>query len=74
MHINGYMVISMRLVVWRGKIIECDPITGDMPHGNDHISLNMHAKALVYISKGCHCNCESIDMQTMFLACILRES
>ena len=36
---------------------------GDMPHGNGHISHNMHARDLVYTSQYCHCQCESIDMQ-----------
>ena len=47
---------------------------GDMPHGNGHTSHNMHARDMVYISKYWHCQCESIDMQTMSLACILSET
>ena len=46
---------------------------GDMPYINEHSSPNMNATDLVYISKYCHCHCESLDMQIMSLACILRE-
>ena len=73
MHIKGAIVVSMRHAASQGKIVECDLVAEDMPHENDHISLYMYAKALVYISKDCHCHCESIDMLTMSLACILRE-
>ena len=47
---------------------------GDMPHGNGHTSHNMYARDMVYISKYWHCQFESIDMQTMSLACILSET
>ena len=46
---------------------------GDMPHENGYIYPNMHATDLVYISKYFHCHYESIDMQTMSIASILRE-
>ena len=45
---------------------------GDMPRENGHTSHNMQARDLVYISKYCHCQCESIGMQTMSLVCILK--
>ena len=73
MHIKRAIVVSMRHVAWRGKIIECDPITSNMPHGNGHTPHNMHATDLASISKDFECHCESFDMQTMTLACILRE-
>ena len=57
----------MRHAAGQGKIIEYGPIAGNMPHGNGHTSHNMHATHLVYISKYCHCHCESIDMQTMHI-------
>ena len=63
MHIKGANVVSMRHAALQGKILKCDPITGDMPHGNDPISYNMHAKALFYISKYHHCHCEYIDIK-----------
>ena len=34
----------------------------NMPHENVHLSHNMHATDLVYISKYSHCHCESLDM------------
>jgi len=46
---------------------------GDMHNENIKTSPNMHATDLVYISKYCHYQCESIYMQTMSIACILRE-
>ena len=46
----------------------------NMPHENVHLSHNMHATDLVYISKYSHCHCESLDMQIMSLACILSET
>ena len=70
-YIKGAILVFMSHAARQGKIIECDPITGDMPHGNGHISHNMHAKDLVYISKEHHCHCEYIDIQTMSIACIL---
>ena len=63
----------MRHAAGQGKIIEYDPIAGNMPHGNGLTSHNMHATYLVYIVKYCHCHCESLDMQTMSLAYVLRE-
>ena len=42
----------------------------DKHHETSKGSPNMHARDLVYISKYCHCHCESIDMQTMFIAFI----
>ena len=56
-----------------GKVIKCDPITGDLPHGNEYISYNMQAKAGVHISKDRHCHCKYIVIQTMSLECIIRE-
>ena len=47
---------------------------GDMPRGSGHTSHNLHARDMIYISKHWHCQCESIDMQTMSLACILSET
>ena len=38
-----------------------------MPHGNGHTSHNMHATDLFYISKYCHCHCESIDIYGMHI-------
>ena len=38
-----------------------------MPNGNGHTFHNMHSTDLVYISKDCHCHCESINMQTMHI-------
>ena len=46
MLIKGAIAVSMRHVVWRGKIVECDPIAGDMLHGDGHPSQNMHATDL----------------------------
>ena len=71
MNIKGAIVVCMRHSASKGKIVECDLVAEDMPHENDHMSLYMYAKALVYISKNCHCHCESIDMQTMFILWIL---
>ena len=73
MHFKGAIVVSMRHNAWQGKIVECDQMAGDMPHESSHISLNMHATALVYISKDCHCHCEYIDLQTISLECIFGE-
>ena len=71
MHIKGAIIVSMRYTAWQGKILKCDPITSDMPLENDHISYNMHAKALVHISKDHHCHCEYIDIQNRSIPCIL---
>ena len=60
-----YAIFLLKVVV--GK--DCD-----MPHGNGHTSHNMHARDMVYILKYLHSQCESIGMQTMSLACILRET
>ena len=60
MHIKGAIVVSMRRVAWQGKIVECDPIASDMPHGNGHTSHNMHATDLVFISKYCYFHYESV--------------
>ena len=61
----------MRHAASQGNIVECDLVAEDMPHEKGHMSLYMYAKALVYISKDCHCHCESIYMLAMSLACIL---
>ena len=67
MHIKRAIVVSMRHVAWRGKIVKCDPITSNMPYGNGCTPHNMHARDLVYISKYCHCQYESIDVYSMYI-------
>ena len=46
MHIKRAIVVSMRHVAWQGKIIECDPIPSNMPHGKDHIALSVYDTGL----------------------------
>ena len=47
MYINGAIVVSTKHAARQGKILECDPVAGSMPHGYGLISHNMHGIDMV---------------------------
>ena len=51
MHIEGDIVVSIKHVAGDWVAFNNFASPGNMPHGNNYGSLNMHARDMVYISR-----------------------
>ena len=51
MHIMGFKTISMRHAAGNWVTFKDFALSGSMPHGNNYVSLKMHTRDMVYISR-----------------------
>ena len=61
------IILKFRVKCHKGRL-HYVMLQDNMPHENVHLSHNMYATDLVYISKYCHCHCESMDMPNISIA------
>ena len=71
MHIKGYTVISMRHVTGDWVTLNYFASPGNMPHGNNYGSLNMHAIDIVCISIDSQSQWQYFEIEIRSVACTL---
>ena len=73
MHIMGFMTISMRHVTGDWVTFNDFASPGNMPHGNNYGSLNMHTIDIVCILIELQSQWQYFEIEIRYVACILRD-